>query len=189
VIDRFVATRLREPRGRRARLARLVLAACLACGTPSATTGCGGGRSLPPRDEAGLARYPGSGPWQGHNLPLVKEYLSTLPDDSIGQPVKGILLSDGERWLEGYVFRGRPAADPAPGLHVVLLETDGELRAYLWLDEGADPYELPVCAGEEEGIRARELTGRVFTWRSLRPEHGIVYSPCPSAAWLPGSAG
>ena len=110
---------------RRSALARAVSIAILASGLLLAPSGCGKQRPLPPRDEEGLAAYPGSGPWRQRNLPLLKEYLATLPADAVGRPVRGITLSDGSRWLEGYVFRGRPSGLEA-GLHVALLETDAD---------------------------------------------------------------
>jgi hypothetical protein len=129
-------------------------------------------------------RQPMSQEWYQSNAPLVQEYLANQPDSMRGKPLAGIPLSDGVRWFEGDVYLGR-RRDIAPGLTVVLLERESERRAYLWLAEGSDPVPLLVCrSGDDEGIRARRLGGALYAWRELRPDHGIVVTTCPPAAWL-----
>jgi hypothetical protein len=156
----------------------LCAAFAVACSVP--IPGRGG---APTRREGPVISDPEA--WQRVNLPLVQEYLLTLPESQRGQSLGGILLSDGTRWFEGYTYLGAPQSDH-PGLQVRLLrDPRGRVRAYLRLDEGSDPYPLGPCTGSETpGIRARQLTGEVHAWYALAPEHGFVYTVCPLPEWL-----
>lgn len=123
--------------------------------------------------------------WYASNAPLLTDYLDTLPDTAIGQPIDGILLSDGKRWLEGLVYLGRPAGLPE-GVNVRLLDDGATPIAYVWLDPEAEPFVLEPCpSGPQRGIRARRAGGGPYAWRALEPEHGLVYTICPPASWLP----
>ncbi len=117
-------------------------------------------------------------------MPLAVEYLRTLPDDRVGQTLNGIPLSDGQRWLEGFVYYGAVEVDH-PGMNVVALASPvGEPTALTWIEEDGEPWELPECGGQLTGVRARTLAGQVYTWRALRPGGGIVQPMCPPEAWL-----
>ncbi len=118
-------------------------------------------------------------------MPIAIEYLRTLPDERIGQPLAGIPLSDGRRWLEGFVYYGAVDVEH-PGMHVVgLASPAGEPLVLAWIDEEGEPWPLPDCAAEQKGVRARTLAGQVYTWRALRPGDGLVWPTCPPEAWLP----
>jgi hypothetical protein len=121
--------------------------------------------------------------WLARSSPLAVEYLRTLPDTRIGQPLSGIGLPGGVRWLEGFVYLGRIETGH-PGLNVVALRTPDEGPAtLLWIDEDGAPFPLAVCPPEELGIRARVISGEVYTWKSLRPGDGVVSTECPPATW------
>ncbi len=129
---------------------------------------------------------PGTPEWRESSTPIVKEYLTTLPEDAIGSELDGIRLSDGKRWFQGHTYLGRPG-DLPPLLRATVLRAEGRVVAFMWLEEGGEPFPLQQCEGEESGIRARSLAGEVHVWRSLRAEHGVIYTSCPPAHWLPAS--
>ena len=123
--------------------------------------------------------------WYAQNAVILTDYLETLPASQIGQPLSGILLSDGKHWLAGEVYLGIPA-DLPEGVNVRLLRQDDEVTAYIWLDPGAAPLDLSPCeSGPQRGIRARRAGGGTYTWRTLQADHGLVYTICPPAAWSP----
>ena len=118
-------------------------------------------------------------------MPIAIEYLRTLPDERIGRPLGGISLSDGQRWLEGWIYRGVVEVEH-PGMNVVVAQSPlGERATFVWIEDGGEPWPLPACGGDGVGIRARTLAGQVYTWRALRPEHGIVQPVCPPEGWPP----
>ncbi len=148
--------------------------------------GCGGG--APAVDDRAPRARPGSPEWTRSSEPLVRAFLSTLSPLVIGQPLDGIRLSDDERWFEGDIYLGRPTGTPA-GLFVVMLKHEGETLAYMWAEPEAEPFELEGCDEEHKpGIRARRLSGHVHTWKTVRPEHGVVYTECPPETWIPPGA-
>ncbi len=151
--------------------ALLGVSACWA--VPGGSRGRRGGEQLQSR----------SPEWVERNAPLVVAYLSTLPSDAVGQPMRGIRLSDGRRWYEGDIYRGQARMDDAKQ-HVHLIEQRGVLRAVLWIDEGGSALPLEACEGEWAGIRAERLGGGAYAWRALRAEHGVVVSPCPPEEWI-----
>ena len=150
--------------------------------------GCGSFGPGSGRGEHTPSHIPGTREWYESSTPIVKEYLTTLPDDAIGRPLDGIRLSDGGRWFEGYTYLGRPRNLP-PQLRVTMMRVEGRVVAFMWVEEGGEPFALAACEGEDLGIRARRLEGTVLAWQALRPEHGVVSTPCPPEAWLPASDG
>ena len=123
--------------------------------------------------------------WYDQNAVILTDYLDTLPARQIGHPLTGIMLSDGEHWLAGEIYLGIPA-DLPEGVNVRLLKNGVRVTAYIWLEEGAKPLSLTPCKnGPQRGIRARRAGGGTFTWRTLQPDHGLVYTICPPPSWLP----
>jgi hypothetical protein len=126
--------------------------------------------------------------WHASNGPLLAEYLKTLPQSAVGQPLKGIRLSgdsEGSRWLEGQIYRGVPVGLPE-GLGVRLVDDGQRVLAFVWVENGAAAYELQACeSGEQEGIRARLAGGGSYAWTRVLSEHGVVYTACPPPEWLP----
>jgi hypothetical protein len=146
-----------------------------------ALAGCGGGG----RPTGPASTIPGSPAWYAASTPLAIEYLRTLPDSAIGQPMAGIVLADGQRWLEGFVYRGVVPVEH-PGMHVVSVVPPLERpETLVWIDEGGEPWLLPECGGDLVGIRARTIAGEVYTWKALRPGSGIVRTACPPEDWPP----
>ena len=153
-----------------------------------------GGCALPrigPNRSAGSTPA-GSSEWQTRSTPLAIEYLRTLPDAKIGTILPGIALADGERWLEGFRLLGHVDTGH-PGLHVVVLvpPDTGEPLTLMWIEPDGEAWPLSVCSAEEEpGIRARTLSGEIYTWKSLQPGGGIISYACPPNDWpRPGRRG
>jgi len=156
----------------------LLLAGAAGCGL----LGRGGGGD----GREGVYGAPRPPEWYASNAPLMVDYLDTLPDSRIGEPLQGILLSDGERWLEGLVYLGDPVVPLPEGVNARLVDDGERAIAYLWLDAGAEPFTLSPCPdGPQRGIRAQRAGGAPYAWKALRPEHGLVYTLCPPATWLP----
>lgn len=157
------------------------LAACLVCAV--ATLACGGRGAAPPRDPTGL----GSPAWLAMRTPLAIEYLNTLPDTRIGEPLEGLPFGSEERWLAGFVYHGEVRVDH-PGLRVVALADPlGEPVRLVWVEDGGEPWSLPSCGTDsgvdKVGVRARDIAGEVYTWKSLAPGAGIVKLACPPPDW------
>lgn len=150
---------------------------------------CAGCGVMGPSLEPGPALQPTANPaWYAENEPLIMAYLETLPDSSIGKSLPGIRLSDGNLWLEGYTYIGKPS-DLPPGLSVRLVEKGDKVYAYLWVAESAAPFELDSCeGGDQQGIRARRAGGGVHAWKMLDAKRGVVYTECPPRAWLQGKS-
>jgi hypothetical protein len=156
-----------------------------ALGLALALSACGGGGGGPVYDDRPPIARPGSPEWTRSSMPLVRAYLTTLSPLVVGQPLDGIRLSDGRRWFEGYVYLGRPKGTP-DDLFVVLMRDQAQILAFMWVEPGGEPFPLANCGGSHKpGIRARRLSGQVHTWKTVRPEHGIVYTTCPPEAWIP----
>ena len=77
----------------------------------SLSVGCIGCAGIPGLSRSGVpgpALQPTADPaWYKDNETILKAYLETLPNSSIGKVLPGIRLSDGELWLEGYVYLGQ----------------------------------------------------------------------------------
>ena len=139
--------------------------------------------------EPGPALQPSADPvWYVRNEPLIKAYLQSLPNSAIGKSLPGIRLSDGNLWLEEHTYLG-PGLETPPGLSVRLLKNQQILYAYMWMEEGADPFALTPCSdGPQRGIRARKAGGGAFAWKQLNAKEGVIYTECPPADWLPEGA-
>lgn len=161
--------------GARAFGVTLLVAIASACGIPM----LGGGD--PPEIKESM-----SPEWYASNAPLLTDYLATLPGNAIGQPIDGILLSDGVHWLAGLTYLGEPRVDLPEGVNVRLFDDGTTVTAYLWLEPETEPFVLEPCAdGPQRGIRARRAGGGAYAWRALEPDHGLVLTICPPEAWLP----
>lgn len=147
---------------------------------------CGGGRGAPTGPPI---TNPGSAAWYTSSSPLAVEYLRTLPNDLLGKELGGILLSDGKRWLQGFVYLGRVSVDH-PGMTVVSVQLPPEKPVtFVWIEPDGEAWPLPACEPIEKGVRARTLSGQVYTWKALRPGAGIVSLECPPPFWpAPGPA-
>lgn len=174
-----------RPRGRRCSCGTAPAAVALMLGL--LVGACMGFGPMGPTREPGPALQPSADPaWYAENEALIAAYLETLPDSSIGKALPGIRLSDGNLWLEGYTYLGKPS-DLPPGLSVRLVEKGNKVYAYLWLAEGAAPFQLDSCeSGDQQGIRARRAGGGAHAWKMLDAGRGVVYTECPPRAWLEG---
>jgi hypothetical protein len=151
---------------------------------PLAACGRGGGAPAGPP-----IVNPGSAAWYASSSPLAVEYLRTLPNDQLGKELGGIQLSDGKRWLQGFVYLGRVSVDH-PGMTVVSVQLPPEKPVtFVWIEPDGEAWPLPACEPVEKGVRARTLSGQVYTWKALRPGAGIVSLECPPPFWpAPGPA-
>lgn len=141
---------------------------------------CGllGGRRGPPAMTESMSPQ-----WYQENAVIMIDYLNTMPPNRIGQKLPGILLSDGDRWLAGDTYLGIPEGLPE-GVNVRMIEEDTNRTAYIWLEKDAAPLPLEPCKdGPQRGIRARRAGGGTYTWRTLRADHGLVYTICPPPNW------
>ena len=137
------------------------------------------------------ARISATPEWFASNGPLLAEYLRTLPPSAVGKPLRGIRLS-GEsgdsRWLEGQTYLGVPDTIPA-GVGVRMIDDGRRVVAYVWVERGGGEFLLEPCeSGEQEGIRARRAGGGPYAWKTLKPQHGLVYTACPPEDWVPDDA-
>ena len=158
----------------------------------SLSVGCIGCAGIPGLSRSGVpgpALQPTADPaWYKDNETILKAYLETLPNSSIGKVLPGIRLSDGELWLEGYVYLGQGLNIPQ-GLSVRLVRKEDRTYAYVWVEEGSDSFKFEPCEERgQEGIRARQAGGGAFAWMELNAESGVVYTQCPPETWLPSSA-
>ncbi|MEE3327700.1 MAG: hypothetical protein VX252_10215 [Myxococcota bacterium] len=153
---------------------------------PSLLGGCGILSSIGPAPKPGPALQPSAAPiWSLQNGPIIKAYLSSLPQSSVGTKLPGIRLSDGNLWLKDYTYLG-PGRNLPPGLSARFVEDESTLYAYLWMEEGAEALPLSPCEdGPQRGIRARQAGGGAFAWKHLSAKEGVVYTECPPADWLP----
>ena len=126
------------------------------------------------------------GQWLETNEPSVIEYVLSLhPGDS---KLGGVTLSNGNVYLNDFLYRHQIDKD-RPGSNIHLFEKDGRYLVIIWLSSQAVPLPLPLCApGSEEAkypwSRGSLISGDVYTYTAVQPEHGIVISYCPSQAWL-----
>jgi hypothetical protein len=126
------------------------------------------------------------GQWLETNEPLVIEYvLSLQPGNS--KP-GGVTLSNGNVYLNDFLYRHQIDKD-RPGSNIHLFEKGGRYLVIIWLSSEAEPLPLPTCAPDSEEAkypwsRGSLISGDVYTYTAVQPEHGIVISYCPSQAWL-----
>ena len=157
------------------------------CALAALGSGCAGGGPAQPSGPP--ATVPGTAAWHASSSPLAVEYLRTLPDERIGEPLAGIPLSDGRRWLKDFIYLGRVPVEH-PGMTVVSVQLPpDEPVTFVWIEPDGEPWPLPACEPVEKGVRARTLSGHVYTWKALRPGAGIVSLECPPPIWpAPGPA-
>lgn len=121
--------------------------------------------------------------WLKCNNPKVIKYLSSLDENSRGQILNGVLLTDGTMELRDFKFLGK-TKDFGKGLHLYIFEYNKRLMAYLWIDKDGDELPLPECSKEISFESAYVLSGDVHTWKAAQPEHGVVKIMCVPDSWL-----
>lgn len=119
--------------------------------------------------------------WLACNNPRVMRYLSELSSKQVGAVLSGVELSDGTMALKNHRFLGR-VEGLAKGVHVFIFEHESSLLAYVWVDEGAPSLSLPECEGAFPAS-AYVLSGDAYTWKAVRPGHGVVEVVCVDPEW------
>ena len=136
------------------------------------------------------------GTWLQCNNPRAIRYLSRLTPDDVGTMLPGVKLSDGSFRAKGYRLLGLPTG-LGRGVHVVLVRrakaskapevagdefAPGGEGAFVWVERGGVPLPLPKCGGPAYES-AYVLSGDVYTWKAVQPDHGVVEVGCVDPAW------
>lgn len=116
------------------------------------------------------------------NDKLVKNYLESLPNSSIGKVIPGVKLTDGKRFPSGRKYLGK-AKLKRRGAHVHLFREGAALTAVLWVDHGGEPIKVPRCPEGVSPESAYVLSGDVFTWTEVTPSSPVVETKCLDNAW------
>lgn len=127
--------------------------------------------------------------WLGEGLeknePLVIEYVLSLKPGK--NPIEGIMLTDGNLCLKSFRYRSQAEQDRL-GTNIHLFQKDGGYPAIIWLDSEAKPLPLPACQPDSEEpwfpwYQGSLISGDVYTYPEVRPDHSIVTNYCPGASW------
>jgi hypothetical protein len=121
--------------------------------------------------------------WLNYNNPRVIKYLLSFTKNDVGKVVKGVLLTDGTKEMQGYVFVGE-AKGLGKGVHLYIFEYKKQRSAYVWVDEGGTELFLPECPDKVSFESAYVLSGDVYTWEAVQPGHGVVHVMCLKDLWL-----
>ena len=136
------------------------------------------------------------GAWLQCNNPKAIRYLSRLTADDVGTALAGVKLSDGSFRAKGYRLLGLPTG-LGRGVHVILVRrakpskspevagdefAPGGEGAFVWVEPGGVPLPLPTCGGPAYES-AYVLSGDVYTWKAVQPDHGVVEVGCVDPAW------
>ncbi|MFH1704233.1 MAG: hypothetical protein ABIB41_12570 [Nitrospirota bacterium] len=118
--------------------------------------------------------------------PIVTKYLLHLTQNDTGRIVKGVLLTDGTKEMQGYIFLGE-AKGLGKGVHLYIFEYKKQRSAYVWIDEGGTELLLPNCPDiPEEDLfeSAYVLSGDVYTWAAVQPGDDVVHVMCVKDSWV-----
>lgn len=123
-----------------------------------------------------------------YDAPVI-DYLESLGPDDVGRELAGVPAdpssepASDEVLLEGVRYLGRASGVPG-SVHLHVVERDGELLAYLWVDTDGEPFPLPDCSPGRVGFRARRVWGPIYTWKAAQPGDGVLVSACPRPEWI-----
>ncbi len=117
--------------------------------------------------------------------PIMVSYLSSLTREKIGQPVKGVSLSDHSNVLSGSVLTGFAIRD-AQKQHIYLFHSSDGYVAYAWVETGGKPLPIPKAATNDTGENAAVLSGDVYTFTEINPGDGVIVLSSATPAWLRG---
>ena len=124
--------------------------------------------------------------WLNCNNPGVIKYFFSLTKNDVGKVVKGVLLTDGTKEMQDYIFLGE-AKGLGKGVHLYIFEYKKRRAAYVWVDKGGTELLLPNCPDiPEEDLfeSAYGLAGDVYIWAAVQPDHGVVHVMCVKDSWL-----
>ena len=132
--------------------------------------------------------------WLGCNNPRAIRYLSKLSQANIGEILKGVRLTDGKVVAKNYRLVALPRTPT--GVHIVVIRRPkasshdtaegflpGGEGAFVWVDAGGSEVLLLKCP-ESRFEGQYVLSGDVYTWQAVQPEHGIVEVGCIKPEWL-----
>lgn len=118
------------------------------------------------------------GDWLAVNDARVIRFLRGLGPELRGSKVQGVRLTDRPRVLRGYTYLGQ-VPDAGRGAHVFLFSRGRRVVAYVWVDRGGSPLTLPRCpTGREDLEPATALSGDIYTWKKVQPDHSVVVFEC-----------
>ena len=115
--------------------------------------------------------------WLKCNNTRVINYLKSLSDNNINKIVKGVLLSDGTKEMQGYVFLGK-AKGLGKGIHLYIFEHKKKRSAYVWIDKNGTELTIPKCSEKVSSESAYVLSGDVYTWAAVQPGDDVVHIMC-----------
>lgn len=129
--------------------------------------------------------------WLSKNEPKVIAYLQSLDTSPVGNKLPGVMLSDGNRELEGYIYAGH-VAHPPKGAHIYLFKYEGADVAYIWVDVDGNPLPLPPCSEDDPrtslaGWGGAVLSGDVYSDFEVQPGGNLIITHCMLPAWLRGA--
>ena len=111
------------------------------------------------------------------NNPIVMNYLSSLTDKDIGHKVAGIKLTDSKVLIKDYKFLGK-STKVHQSINLYLFEFNGRQQAVVWINSGGMELAIPKCPAKTSFADAFVLSGDVYTWKAVQPEHGVVQIFC-----------
>jgi hypothetical protein len=132
--------------------------------------------------------------WLSCNNARVIRYLSNLSRADVGMVLKGVRLSDGRVAAKNYRLMSLPKVPK--GVHIVVVRRPkastpdaaegflpGGEGAFVWVEAGGPEVPLPRCP-ESTFENQYVLSGDVYTWKAVQPEHGVVEVGCIKPEWL-----
>jgi hypothetical protein len=116
------------------------------------------------------------------NNTIVIDYLSSLSEEDIGRKLNGIELSDQNIILNGYKFLGK-STRVDQSIHLYLFEFDNRHEAFVWIEPKGKKLVIPKCPEDVTSENAYVLSGDVYTWKAVQPDHGVVQIMCTDRQW------
>ena len=110
------------------------------------------------------------------------EYLSSLSDKDAGRKLNGVELSDQKVILNGYRFIGK-STRVNQSIHLYLFELDNRHEAFVWIEPKGKTLAIPKCPDDVSFECAYVLSGDVYTWKAVQPDHGVVQIMCADREW------
>ena len=114
--------------------------------------------------------------------PKVMAYLGTLKDSDVGKKVKGVKISDGTVELKGSEYLGSKHL-AAKKQHIFLFRNSDGTSAYVWVDKGGKPLDIPVDKSSP-GENAYIISGDIYTYPVVEGGDGLVILSGATLEWF-----
>ena len=95
----------------------------------------------------------------------------------------GVRLTDGTVVLKDYKYIGK-AEGLAKGIHLYVVEFEKHRSAFIWIDKDGTELLLPNCPEKVSFESAYVISGDVYTWKAVQPDHGVVQAMCIDNSWV-----